>query len=55
MSRDIVTEMNKVLENDIVNRMSFFQLQHFIVNKEPTLQSKMWQCIREIRTRKDNS
>ena len=53
MSRDIVTEMNKVLENDIVNRMSFFQLQHFIVNKEPTLQSKMWQCIREIRTRKD--
>ena len=52
MSRDIVTEMNKVLKNDIVNRMSFFQLQHFIVNKEPTLQSKMWQCVREIRTRK---
>ena len=45
--------MNKVLKNDIVNRMSFFQLQYFLINKEPTLQSKMWQCIREIRTRKD--
>lgn len=53
MSRDLISEMNKVLKNDIVNRMSFFQLQYFIINKEPTMQAKMWQCIREIRTRKD--
>jgi hypothetical protein len=24
-----------------------------VVNKEPTIQGKMWQCIREIRTRQD--
>lgn len=60
VSRDLVTELNgilqkadKYLEFDVVNRHSFFQLNHFIVNKEPTTQSKMWQCLRELSNRRD--
>lgn len=53
MSTDLLRKIDEILENDIVSRHSFFQLQHFVVNKEPTIQSRMWQCIRELRTRRD--
>ena len=39
---------------EIVNRHSYFQLQHFLIGKEPTNQSKMWQCLRELQSRKEN-
>lgn len=53
MSTDVSTEINEILENDISGRHSYFQMKYFIVNKEPTLQSKMWQCLREIKVRKE--
>jgi len=59
--RDLVTELNgvlqktdKYLEFGVVDRHSFYQLNHFIVNKEPTVQSKMWQCMRELNKRRDD-
>jgi hypothetical protein len=48
----ILSELDEVLSNDIVDRSSFFQLKHFIVGKEYTTQGKMWQCLRELRSRK---
>lgn len=39
---------------DLPSRHSFFQLKYFLVEKEPTNQSKMWQCIRELKSRADN-
>lgn len=41
-----------VLANEVVERHSLFQLQTFILAKEPTIQSKLHQCLREIKSRK---
>lgn len=34
-------------------RHSFFQLKHFIISKEPTVQGKLQACIRELNSRKN--
>jgi hypothetical protein len=47
------SKLSEILKNESPQRHSYFQLKYFIVGKEPTLQSKMWQCIRELRTRKE--
>lgn len=45
-------EAKKILDHaDLKDRHSFFQLSHFIIGKEPTIQSKLWQCVREINPR----
>ena len=54
MSTEIMGKINKLLENELTERHSYFQLKYFIIGKEPTLQGKMWQCIRELRSRKDS-
>jgi len=36
---------------DLKDRHSYFQLAHFILGKEPTIQAKLWQCVREISPR----
>jgi len=43
--------MNEILNYEMAERHSYFQMKYFIVNKEPTTQSKMWQCLREIKSR----
>ena len=53
MSNAVQAEVGKILENDIVRRPSFFQLKYFILGKEPTIQAKLWCCIRELRSRRD--
>jgi hypothetical protein len=50
---DRMTQIDKILENEIVNRSSFFQLQHFIIGMQPTTQSKLWQCLRELKRKRD--
>ncbi len=53
MSKELIHEqINDILNRDIVNRHSYFQLKHFVIGREYTNQGKMWQCLREIRTRK---
>ena len=54
MSTEIMERINKILENELSERHSYFQLKYFVIGKEPTLQGKMWQCIRELRSRKDS-
>jgi len=46
-------KIDEVLKLDPVDRHSFFQLKYFVINKEPTHQSKLWRCVREISSRKD--
>ena len=49
---DLINEMNEVLsQQEIAQRHSYFQLKYFLIGKEPTYQSKMWQCLRELRNR----
>lgn len=54
MQDNLNEKMSKILENkEFVDRHSFFQLKHFLIHKEPTLQSKLWRCLRELKSRKD--
>lgn len=46
--------LDKVLEKAPENRHSYFQLQHFVIGKEPTRQAQMWQCLREMQSRKES-
>ena len=41
----------KILANEVVERHSLFQLQCFVLAKEPTIQGKLQQCLREIKAR----
>ena len=48
----IFDEACKILnETDLKDRHSYYQLGHFILGKEPTIQAKLWQCVREISPR----
>lgn len=56
MSNDLLNEMSLILkqEQEISGRHSYFQMKYFIIGKEPTMQSKMWQCLRELKSRNDS-
>lgn len=45
------TEIDRLLENDLVNRHSYFQLKYFVIGREPTIQRKLWRCLEELNTR----
>jgi hypothetical protein len=45
--------MKQILERAPENRHSYFQLKHFVLGKEPTVQAKLWQCLRELEARRD--
>jgi hypothetical protein len=50
----LIAEMDDVLKQEIAQRHSYFQLKYFVIGKEPTVQSKMWQCLRELKSRKES-
>ncbi len=43
-----------ILSHEVVERHSLFQLQCFVLAKEPTIQGKLQQCLREIKSRKQS-
>lgn len=45
---------DKFKEIKVVDRHSLFQLRFFVIGKEPTLQAKLWRCIKEIKSRKES-
>lgn len=48
-------DLDKFLEkHEMADRHSFFQLKYFVIGKEPTIQGKLWQCVREIKDRKES-
>jgi len=54
MSIDPYPETIELLKNvEVLNRHSIFQLQHFVLGKQPTVQAQLWQCLRELQARKD--
>ena len=42
-----------VNKHNLPNRHTFYQLKYFVIGKEPTIQSKLQKCIKEIDSRKD--
>ena len=54
MSDKLKDQLNKILKNAPPNRHSYFQLQYFIIGKEPTVQGKIWQCLRELDGRNES-
>lgn len=50
--KNVLTAAEIILKNEVVERHSLFQLQCFILAKEPTIQGKLQQCLREIKSRK---
>lgn len=41
-------------DNDLADRPSLFQMQCFILQKEPTIQGKLHQCLLELKSRQDS-
>jgi hypothetical protein len=50
-SSNLRKEVEAALTNEIASRHSYFQLKYFVIGKEPTNQAKMWQCLRELKSR----
>jgi len=49
---DVFTDMDKILQNDVVERHTFYQLKFFVLGAEPTVQAKLQCCLRELRNRR---
>lgn len=52
-NNELFEKIHKVLEKAPENRNSYYQLKYFILGKQPTTQSQLWQCLTELRSRKD--
>jgi len=53
-SETLQGQIECILNREVVNRHSYFQLKYFVVGKEYTRQSKMWCCIRELQARQQS-
>jgi hypothetical protein len=55
MSSELINKADEILgTHSLADRHSYFQLKNYIIGKEHTLHGKMWQCIRELKTRRDS-
>lgn len=54
INANLLAEMDEVLKYEVAQRHSYFQLKYFLIGKEPTIQAKMWQCLREMKARRDS-
>lgn len=50
---DLIEKINEICPNDN-RRHSYFQLQYFVVGKEPTIQAKLQSCKTEMSSRRDH-
>lgn len=50
---DIIKKTDDLLKNVAPPRHTLFQLQFFIIGKEPTLQAKMHRCLEELKSRRN--
>ena len=49
---ELYLKMEEVLKHSPENRHSYFQMKYFVIGKEVTTQAQMWQCLRELQSRK---
>jgi len=55
MSSELINKVDQILaDHSIADRHSYFQLKNYIIGKEHTLHGKMWQCVRELESRRDS-
>lgn len=55
MSTELMEKVEAILNKaEIPDRHSFFQIEKFIIGKEPTAQSQLWAISREIQARKES-
>jgi len=55
MSTDILLKVDEILEKaNMPDRHTFFQIEKFIIGKEPTAQAQLWAIIRELQSRKES-
>jgi hypothetical protein len=50
--KEILDQVDEILKNEVPDRHSFFQLKHFLVGAEPTIQAKLQCCVRELKSRR---
>lgn len=52
MSIELIEKVEMILNKvDLPDRHTFFQLEKFVIGKEPTAQAQLWQIIREMQAR----
>lgn len=47
-------EIDLLLKHEVVTRHTFFQLKHFLIDNQPTLQAQLWQCLTELQVRNND-
>ena len=52
-NEEFFKKIDKVLEKAPENRHSYYQLKYFVLGKEPTTQAQLWQCLKELQSRKE--
>jgi hypothetical protein len=50
---EILEKIDKLVEKAPENRHSYYQLKYFVIGKQPTTQSQLWQCLTELQSRKE--
>ena len=51
---ELIEQVDTILKNaDMPDRHTFFQIEKFIVGKEPTAQGQIWQITRELQARRE--
>lgn len=52
MSTELIEKVETILNKvDLPDRHTFFQLEKFVIGKEPTAQAQLWQIVREMQAR----
>ena len=53
-STELIETVDAILkESEMPDRHTFFQIEKFIVGKEPTAQGQIWQIVRELQSRRE--
>jgi len=53
-NNELMSEIEILMEKVPEERHSYFQLQYFVIGKQPTIQSKMWHCLNQLKSRKES-
>jgi len=53
VNSEFLEKVNKLVEKAPENRHSYYQLKYFVIGKQPTTQSQLWQCLTELQSRKE--
>jgi hypothetical protein len=53
-TEQLLSKVDEILsKNTLPNRHTYYQLEKFVIGKEPTAQSQLWQIVRELEARRE--